>query len=113
MACCAAPPATSMCEWKGAAKYWDVVVGDDVLPRVGWSYPNPTPDFAILADFVAFYAAPFDALLRGWRKRHSAAGRILRRVDHQQGGRAVQGYSGQPVLVVPGRVSLGNSATYC
>ncbi len=51
---------TSICEWKGAAAYWDVIVGDTVLPRVGWSYPNPTPSFALLRDHVAFYAGPFD-----------------------------------------------------
>jgi uncharacterized protein (DUF427 family) len=51
---------SSFCEWKGAAVYWDVVVGDVVLPRVGWSYPTPTPPFARLKDHVAFYAAPFD-----------------------------------------------------
>ncbi|MDT0575895.1 DUF427 domain-containing protein [Croceicoccus sp. F390] len=51
---------SSFCEWKGAAVYWDVVVGDIVLPRVGWSYPDPTAAFAMLRDHVAFYAAPFD-----------------------------------------------------
>jgi uncharacterized protein (DUF427 family) len=51
---------TSLCEWKGSAIYWDVVVGDLVLPRVGWSYPDPTPAFALLRDHVAFYAGPFD-----------------------------------------------------
>lgn len=50
----------SLCEWKGAAAYWDVVVGDAVLARVGWSYADPTPAFAALRDHVAFYAAPFD-----------------------------------------------------
>ena len=50
----------SFCEWKGEAVYWDVVIGDLVLPRVGWSYPDPTPAFAMLRDHVAFYAAPFD-----------------------------------------------------
>ena len=50
----------SFCEWKGEALYWDVVIGDLALPRVGWSYPNPTPAFAMLRDHVAFYAAPFD-----------------------------------------------------
>lgn len=49
----------SFCEWKGAALYWDVAIGDVVLPRVGWSYPHPTPTFALLRDHVAFYAAPF------------------------------------------------------
>lgn len=51
---------TSFCEWKGEAIYWDVVLDDLVLPRVGWSYPNPTPAFAALRDHVAFYAGPFD-----------------------------------------------------
>lgn len=51
---------SSFCEWKGAAVYWDVVIGDIVLPRVGWSYPTPTASFAMLRDHVAFYAAPFD-----------------------------------------------------
>lgn len=51
---------SSMCEWKGAAVYWDVVIGAIVLPRVGWSYPNPTRPFLLLRDYVAFYPAPFD-----------------------------------------------------
>lgn len=51
---------TSFCEWKGWATYWDVVVGDVVLPGAGWSYADPTPPFAMLRDHVAFYAAPFD-----------------------------------------------------
>ena len=51
---------SSFCEWKGAATYWDVVIGDAVLPRVGWSYPRPTAGFAALRDHLAFYAAPFD-----------------------------------------------------
>ena len=51
---------SSFCEWKGVATYWDVVIGDLVLPGVGWSYPEPTPAFEILRDHVAFYAAPFD-----------------------------------------------------
>lgn len=51
---------SSFCEWKGAAAYWDVVIGDLVIPRVGWSYPSPTAPFAMLRDHVAFYAAPFD-----------------------------------------------------
>jgi uncharacterized protein (DUF427 family) len=51
---------SSFCEWKGVAAYWDVVLGDCVLSRVGWSYPDPTLAFAALRDHVAFYAAPFD-----------------------------------------------------
>ena len=51
---------SSFCEWKGHAIYWDVVLGDLVLPRVGWSYPDPSRAFVALKDHVAFYAAPFD-----------------------------------------------------
>lgn len=51
---------SSFCEWKGTALYWDVVIGDIVLPRVGWSYPDPSRAFAMLRDHVAFYAGPFD-----------------------------------------------------
>ena len=54
---------SSFCEWKGAAIYWDGLVGDLVLPRVGWSYPRPTAAFAMLGDHVAFYAGPFDRCL--------------------------------------------------
>ncbi len=50
----------SFCEWKGHAAYWDVVIGDIVLPRVGWSYPDPTRAFVSLRDHIAFYARPFD-----------------------------------------------------
>jgi uncharacterized protein (DUF427 family) len=50
----------SFCEWKGAAVYWDVVLGEAKLPAVGWSYPDPGPGFDALRDHVAFYAAPFD-----------------------------------------------------
>ena len=51
---------SSFCEWKGMARYWDVVVGEVVLPKVGWSYPMPSPAFGVLRDHVAFYAGPFD-----------------------------------------------------
>ena len=51
---------SSFCEYKGYAAYWDVVIGDLVLSRVGWSYPDPTPAFAMLRDHVAFYAGPFN-----------------------------------------------------
>ena len=51
---------SSFCEWKGAPLYWDVVIGDIVLPRVGWSYLDPSSAFAMLRDHVAFYAGPFE-----------------------------------------------------
>jgi uncharacterized protein (DUF427 family) len=60
----------SICEWKGAAKYWTVDLrnaeGDgERLERVGWSYPDPTRRFAGLRDHLAFYAAAFDEVTVG------------------------------------------------
>jgi uncharacterized protein (DUF427 family) len=56
---CCAENGSSFCEWKGYAIYWDVVLGEVVLPHVGWSYPSPTESVAMLRDHVAFYAGPF------------------------------------------------------
>lgn len=50
----------SICEWKGAARYWTVRVGDRVAERVAWSYPNPVGGYADLKDHVAFYCGPMD-----------------------------------------------------
>jgi uncharacterized protein (DUF427 family) len=46
----------SFCEWKGAAAYVDVVVGDRVAREAGWYYPDPSPTYRALRDHVAFYA---------------------------------------------------------
>ncbi|MFH9015429.1 DUF427 domain-containing protein [Streptomyces sp. NPDC017943] len=48
------------CEWKGSARYWDVVVGDAVRARAAWSYPRPEPGYALLAGFFAFYPSRTD-----------------------------------------------------
>jgi uncharacterized protein (DUF427 family) len=50
----------SLCEWKGEAVYWDLVLGDALLRDVAWSYPDPTPGFAMLRDHLAFYVGPLD-----------------------------------------------------
>jgi uncharacterized protein (DUF427 family) len=50
----------SICEWKGEAIYFDVLVNGETLRDMAWSYPDPTPPFRILRDHVAFYAWPFD-----------------------------------------------------
>jgi uncharacterized protein (DUF427 family) len=45
----------SFCEWKGAARYWSIVVGDRIAEAAAWSYPTPTERFESLADYLAFY----------------------------------------------------------
>lgn len=51
---------SSLCEWKGRAGYLDVVAGTAVADRAGWFYPTPSPDFEVLVDHVAVYAAAMD-----------------------------------------------------
>ena len=55
----------SFCEWKGAARYWDVTGGGVTRPRAAWSVPSPTPAFRAIADHVAFYPGKMDACFVG------------------------------------------------
>ena len=54
---------SSFCEWKGAARYLDVVGGEQVAARAAWWYPDPAPAYAALAEHVALYAGPMDRVL--------------------------------------------------
>lgn len=51
----------TICEFKGMASYWSVRVGKTMTPNAAWSYPNPVPEYADLADYVAFYPARVSA----------------------------------------------------
>ena len=53
----------SFCEWKGTAHYYTLTVKDKQAVNVAWYYPNPTPAFADIKDYVAFYAEPMDQCL--------------------------------------------------
>jgi uncharacterized protein (DUF427 family) len=54
-------PQKSFCEWKGEARYYTVVVGDRQAPNAAWYYPQPTPAFAAIQDYVAFYPSRMEA----------------------------------------------------
>ncbi len=49
------------CEFKGAATYWDLVVGASVSPAAAWSYLSPRPAFQPITGFLAFYPSRVDA----------------------------------------------------
>lgn len=53
----------SLCEWKGRADYHDVIVGERVAPNAASSCPEPTPAFASIAGYLAFYPALIDECL--------------------------------------------------
>lgn len=65
----------SVCEWKGAAVYWDVVLPDGrVLPSEGWSYPRPTSAFVPITGHVAVYARTLECFVDGERVRPQPGG---------------------------------------
>jgi uncharacterized protein (DUF427 family) len=52
---------SSFCEFKGAARYFAVVAGGKRAEDAAWAYPDPTPPFAAIRDYVAFYPGRMDA----------------------------------------------------
>jgi uncharacterized protein (DUF427 family) len=54
---------SSYCEWKGTARYLDVVSGDVVAAGAAWSYPAPVPRYDALRDHVAVYPGAVDECL--------------------------------------------------
>ncbi|MCK9684462.1 DUF427 domain-containing protein [Scleromatobacter humisilvae] len=58
---------TSLCEWKGPARYWSLVDGSRRLAKVAWSYPQPLPGSEMLRDAVAFYCHELECRVGGAR----------------------------------------------
>ena len=68
---------------------------DQTAENVAWYYPKPTPAFAPIAGYVAFYPGPMDrCTVGGDMSVTPQAGRVLRRVGHVGRGRPVQGRAG-------------------
>jgi uncharacterized protein (DUF427 family) len=55
----------TFCEWKGAARYWAVRVGERVARDAAWSYPEPKEGYEAIRDYLAFYAGKMDACFVG------------------------------------------------
>lgn len=56
-----ASPHRTFCEWKGQAHYYSVVVDGREAADAAWAYSSPTPRFAPIKDFLAFYPRRVDA----------------------------------------------------
>lgn len=50
----------TFCEWKGAASYYAVQVGDEVVYDAAWAYLQPSPRFTAITGYLAFYAQKLD-----------------------------------------------------
>ena len=64
----------SFCEWKGMARYFDIVVGEKTAKSAAWCYPEPTKRFESIRNFLAFYPHMMDACFVGAEKVDSQAG---------------------------------------
>ena len=51
---------SSFCEFKGSARYFDLVGGGRRAARAAWSYPSPSPGFEALVGRLAVYAGRVD-----------------------------------------------------
>ena len=52
----------TMCEFKGAASYADLVVNGERSRAAAWWYPSPTPRFEQIAGWITFYPSRVDQI---------------------------------------------------
>ena len=53
-------PGSSWCEWKGQARYFDLVTDAKVAGKAAWTYPHRTSGFEPIAGAVAVMAGMVD-----------------------------------------------------
>jgi uncharacterized protein (DUF427 family) len=51
---------TTVCSWKGVARYYNLEVDNCISPAAAWCYPEPEPEAAAIRHHVAFYAHRID-----------------------------------------------------
>ena len=62
-------PGSSVCEWKGVARYWALKIPQRSSQSIGWSYSNPNPAFAAITGYFSFYPARVECFVDGERVR--------------------------------------------
>lgn len=58
--CLSESNATTYCEWKGVAAYYDLVIPNLRVDRAAWFYPDPTERFESIRNYLAFYPSKMD-----------------------------------------------------
>ena len=89
----------SICEWKGNAEYWDLIVGNDTVPNAGLELPETARCLRHAGRMVVVLPGSGRRMHRRRRSGHSPGGRFLRRLDHERDRGPVQGSSGHLRLV--------------
>lgn len=58
-------PHSTLCEWKGRARYWHLEVDGKRSRNAAWAYPQPLEGYETIKDYIAFYAQRVDAAYLG------------------------------------------------
>lgn len=72
--CLRPEPRTSVCEWKGRARYYAVQVGGTSVSNVAWCYLQPFEAFAAITGYFAFYPGELVCYLGQERVRPQPGG---------------------------------------
>jgi uncharacterized protein (DUF427 family) len=72
--CLVSTEGQTWCEWKGVARYYDVVVPGRTIHHAAWYYPDPLPPFEQLEGYVAFYPGKMDACYVGTERVQAQRG---------------------------------------
>ena len=65
---------SSFREWKGAATYWSVQVGDLLVKNAGWGYTRPRDRFRQISGYISFYPSRLECFVDGERVRPQPGG---------------------------------------
>ncbi len=52
---------STVCEWKGSARYWSVRIDDRFVADAVWDYPDPERQYEAIRNHLAFLPAKMDA----------------------------------------------------
>ena len=65
-------PGASFCEWKGEAEYWSLATQPNAA--IGWGYPEPSPTFIGIKDWLCFYPGRVECYIDNERVRPQEGG---------------------------------------
>jgi uncharacterized protein (DUF427 family) len=74
LSCWQRTASSSFCEWKGSATYWSCKLAAHTISSVGWSYEQPTNQFAVIAGYLSFYPALLQCTVDGESVRPQPGG---------------------------------------
>ena len=56
---------SSLCEWKGRASYYNIIIEEYMIMNCGWKYENPFNGYEKIRDYIAFYPSMLDCFVNG------------------------------------------------